>query len=245
MFDLSEKRVLITGASGGLGGGIAKALHTQGAEVVLSGTRVKALESLKVELGPRAHSIPCDLGSSEGAAQLFSDASEVMGGVDILVNNAGRTQDNLVMRMKDEDFQQVLDINLIASFRLSRACLRGMMKSRWGRIISIASIVGVTGNPGQANYAASKAGLIGMSKALAQEVASRSITVNCLAPGFIVTPMTDELTDGQKDKLLEGIPSGRMGEIEDVAAGVVYLSSDEASYITGQTIHINGGMVMV
>ena len=245
MFDLSGKRALITGASGGIGGGIAKALHAQGAEVVLSGTRMEALETLKAELGSRAHAMPGDLGSSEGPAQLFKDASEAMGGVDILINNAGLTRDNLAMRMKDEDFQQVLDINLSAAFRLSKACLRGMMKSRWGRIVSITSIVGVTGNPGQANYAASKAGLIGMSKSLAQEVASRSITVNCLAPGFIVTPMTDELTDGQKNKLIEGIPSGRLGEIEDIAAGVVYLSSDEAAYVTGQTLHINGGMAMI
>ena len=245
MFNLTGKRVLITGASGGLGGGIARSMHAQGAEVVLSGTRLKALELLKTELGSRAHSIPSDLGSPEGPSQLFNDAIETMGGVDILINNAGLTHDNLVMRMKDEDFQRVLDINLSASFRLSRACLRGMMKSRWGRIISITSIVGVTGNPGQANYAASKAGLIAMSKSLAHEVASRSITVNCLAPGFIATPMTDELTDGQKAKLLEGIPCGRMGEIEDIAAGVVYLSSEEASYVTGQTLHINGGMAMI
>ncbi len=245
MFNLSEKRALITGASGGLGGGIAEALHAQGAEVVLSGTRMHALESLKSKLGSRVHAIPCDLGSSDGPSQLIENVIETMGGVDILVNNAGLTQDNLAMRMKDEDFQKVLDVNLSAAFKLSKACLRGMMKSRWGRIISITSIVGVTGNAGQTNYAASKAGLIGMSKSLAQEVASRSITVNCLAPGFIITPMTDELTHGQKDKLMEGIPSGRLGEIEDVAAGVVYLSSEEASYVTGQTLHINGGMAMV
>lgn len=245
MFNLSGKRALVTGASGGLGGGIAKALHAQGAEVALSGTRIKVLESLKVELGSRAHAVPGNLDSPEGPVELFKHASEVMGGVDILINNAGLTRDNLTMRMKDEDFQQVLNINLSAAFRLSKACLRGMMKSRWGRIVSIASIVGVTGNPGQANYAASKAGLIGMSKSLAQEVASRSITVNCLSPGFIITPMTDGLTDGQKDKLLGSIPSGRLGKIEDVAAGAVYLSSEEASYVTGQTLHINGGMAMI
>ncbi len=245
MFDLSGKRALITGASGGLGGGIAEALHAQGAEVVLSGTRMNALESLKGKLVSKAHVIPCDLHSTEGPAKLFEDAIKVMGGVDILINNAGMTKDNLAMRMKDEDFKEVLDVNLNAAFSLSKACLRSMMKNRWGRIVSITSIVGVTGNAGQTNYAASKAGLIGMSKAMAQEVASRSITVNCLAPGFIVTPMTDELTDGQKDKLMEAIPSGRLGEIADIAAGVVYLSSEEASYITGQTLHINGGMTMI
>ena len=245
MFNLSGKRALITGASGGLGAGIAEALHAQGAEVVLSGTRAEVLESLKDKLGFKAYAIPCNLGSSDGPAQLFEAATGVMGGVDILINNAGITKDNLAMRMKDEDFQQVLDVNLNAAFKLSKACLRGMMKNRWGRIVSITSIVGVTGNAGQANYAASKAGLIGMSKSLAQEVASRSITVNCLAPGFIITPMTDELTQGQKDKLMESIPSGRLGEIDDVAAGVVYLSSEQASYVTGQTLHINGGMTMI
>ncbi len=245
MFDLSGKRALVTGASGGIGGAIAKALHGQGAEVALSGTRTDALEALKEELGSNAHAVPGDLGSEDGPVQLFKDAEEALGGVDILINNAGLTRDNLAMRMKDEDFQQVLDVNLSAAFRLSKACLRGMMKSRWGRIISITSIVGVTGNPGQANYAASKAGLIGMSKSLAQEVASRSITVNCLAPGFIVTPMTDALNEDQKDKLMEAIPSGRLGDVDDIAAGVVYLSSEEASYVTGQTLHINGGMAMI
>ena len=245
MFDLSQKRALITGASGGIGGAIARALHGQECEVALSGTRLEALEALKSELGERAHATPGDLGSKDGPAQLFKDAEEAMGGFDILVNNAGLTRDNLAIRMKDEDFQQVLDVNLSAAFRLSKACLRGMMKSRWGRIISITSIVGVTGNPGQVNYAASKAGLIGMSKSLAQEVASRSITVNCLAPGFIVTPMTEALNDEQKNKLMDNIPSGRMGVVEDIAAGVVYLSSEEASYITGQTLHINGGMAMI
>lgn len=245
MFDLSGKRALVTGASGGIGGAIAKALQAQGAEVALSGTRIEALEALKAELGSRAHSVPGDLGSPEGPQTLFKDAEEAMGGVDILINNAGLTRDNLAMRMKDEDFQQVLDVNLSAAFRLSKACLRGMMKNRWGRIVSITSIVGVTGNPGQANYAASKAGLIGMSKSLAQEVASRSITVNCLAPGFITTPMTDGLSDDQKESLMSKIPSGRLGEVDDIAAGVIYLSSDEASYVTGQTLHINGGMAMI
>ncbi|MBL6940593.1 MAG: 3-oxoacyl-[acyl-carrier-protein] reductase [Rhodospirillales bacterium] len=245
MFDLTGKRALVTGASGGIGGAIAKALHAQGAEVALSGTRTEALEALKVELGSRAHASPADLGSPDGAAALFADAAESMGGVDILVNNAGLTRDNLSMRMQDEEWEQVLDVNLTAAFRLSKACLRGMMKNRWGRIVSITSIVGVTGNPGQANYAASKAGLIGMSKSMAQEVASRSITINCLAPGFIETPMTDALGDEQKEKLLVGIPSGRLGCVDDIAAGVVYLASDEAAYVTGQTLHINGGMAMI
>ncbi len=245
MFDLTGKRALVTGASGGIGGAIARALHAQGAEVALSGTRLEALQALQGELGERAHATPGDLSSADGPARLFKDAEAAMGGVDILINNAGLTRDNLAMRMKDEDFQQVLDVNLGAAFRLSKACLRGMMKNRWGRIVSITSIVGVTGNPGQTNYAASKAGLIGMSKSLAQEVASRSITVNCLAPGFIVTPMTDALSDEQKDKLMEGIPSGRLGVVEDIAAGVVYLASEEAAYVTGQTLHINGGMAMI
>ena len=245
MFDLTGKRALVTGASGGIGGAIAKALHAQGAEVALSGTRTEALEALKAELGSKAHATPADLGSPESAATLFADAAEAMGGVDILVNNAGLTRDNLSMRMQDEEFQQVLDVNLNAAFRLSKACLRGMMKNRWGRIVSITSIVGVTGNPGQANYAASKAGLIGMSKSMAQEVASRSITINCLAPGFIETPMTDALGDEQKEKLMAGIPCGRLGNVDDIAAGVVYLSSNEAAYVTGQALHINGGMAMI
>jgi len=245
MFDLSGKRALITGASGGIGGAIAKALHAQGAEVALSGTRQEALEALKVELGTRAHATPADLSVSEGPAALLKDAAEAMGGVDILINNAGLTRDNLSMRLQDEDWSQVLDVNLSAAFRLSKACLRGMMKNRWGRIVSITSIVGVTGNPGQANYAASKAGLIGMSKSMAQEVASRSITINCVAPGFIETAMTDALDPVQKEKLLVGIPSGRLGSVDDIASGVVYLSSEEAAYVTGQTLHINGGMAMI
>lgn len=245
MFDLSGKRALVTGASGGIGNAIARALHGQGAEVALSGTRSEALEALKAELGSKAHATPADLASPDGPAGLFKDAVEAMGGVDILVNNAGLTRDNLSMRMNDEDWNQVLNVNLSAAFRLSKACLRAMMKSRWGRIVSITSIVGVTGNPGQANYAASKAGLIGMSKSMAQEVASRGVTLNCLAPGFIETPMTDALSGDQKEKLLTAIPSGRLGSVEDIAAGVVYLSSDEAAYITGQTLHINGGMAMI
>jgi 3-oxoacyl-[acyl-carrier protein] reductase len=245
MFDLSGKRALVTGASGGIGAAIARALHGQGAEVALSGTRTEVLQGLKAELGSAAHVTPADLGTPEGPAGLFKDAAEAMGGVDILVNNAGLTRDNLSMRMQDEDWQKVLDVNLSAAFRLSKACLRGMMKSRWGRIVSITSIVGVTGNPGQANYAASKAGLIGMSKSMAQEVASRGVTLNCLAPGFIETPMTESLSEDQKEKLLAAIPSGRLGSVEDIAAGVVYLSSDEAAYLTGQTLHINGGMAMI
>jgi 3-oxoacyl-[acyl-carrier protein] reductase len=245
MFDLTEKRALVTGASGGIGGAIARGLHAQGATVALSGTRVDALQALADELGDRSHVIACDLSNSEGAQQLIKDCSEALGGIDILVNNAGLTRDNLAMRMKDEDWQTVLDVNLTASFQLSKACLRGMMKQRFGRIIGITSVVGVTGNAGQANYAASKAGMIGMSKSLAQEVASRGITVNCVAPGFIVTPMTDALSDEQKDTLLGSIPSGRLGEVEDIATSVVYLASDEASYVTGQTLHVNGGMAMI
>ena len=245
MFDLTDRKALITGASGGIGGAISKALHAAGASVTLSGTRVDALQTLADELIDRVHVIACDLSDSDGAQQLIKDAGEAMGGIDILVNNAGLTRDNLAMRMKDEDWQTVLDVNLTASFLLSKACLRGMMKQRFGRIIGITSVVGVTGNAGQANYAASKAGMIGMSKSLAQEVASRGITVNCVAPGFIVTPMTDELSDEQKAGLLGAIPSGRLGEVEDIATSVVYLASDEASYVTGQTLHVNGGMAMI
>lgn len=245
MFDLTGKRALVTGASGGIGGAIAKALHEQGAIVALSGTREDALKALAGELGERTHVTPADLGSAEGANQLIKDAEAAMGGIDILINNAGLTRDQLAMRMKDEDWQTVLDVNLTAAFRLSRACLRGMMKARHGRIIGITSIVGVTGNAGQTNYAASKAGMIGMSKSLAQEVASRGITVNCIAPGFIETAMTDALPDDLKAKLLTGIPSGRLGTVDDIAAGCVYLASDEAAYVTGQTLHVNGGMAMI
>lgn len=245
MFDLTGKRALVTGASGGIGGAIAKALHAQGAVVALSGTRAEALKALAAELGDRTHVTPADLGSAEGANQLIKDAETAMGGIDILVNNAGLTRDQLAMRMKDEDWQTVLDVNLTAAFRLSRACLRGMMKARNGRIIGITSIVGVTGNAGQTNYAASKAGMIGMSKSLAQEVASRGITVNCIAPGFIETAMTDALSDDLKAKLLTGIPAGRLGTVDDIAAGCVYLASDEAAYVTGQTLHVNGGMAMI
>ncbi len=245
MFDLSGKCALVTGASGGIGGAIARALNECGADVALSGTRIDALEGLAGEIGDGACVVPADLGSADGAEVLVRDAEAALGGIDILVNNAGLTRDGLALRMKDEDWQTVLDVNLTAAFRLSRGCLKGMMKKRWGRIISIASVVGVTGNPGQANYAASKAGMIGMSKALAQEVASRSITVNCVAPGFIETPMTDALTDDQKEHLLTAIPSGRLGTVEDVAGACVFLASDEAAYMTGQTLHVNGGMAMI
>jgi 3-oxoacyl-[acyl-carrier protein] reductase len=245
MFDLNGKTALVTGASGGIGAAIARALHARGAAVALSGTRVAPLEALAGELGARAHVTPGNLGDAAGADAVVKAAEAAMGQIDILVNNAGLTRDGLAMRMKDEDWQQVLDVNLTAAFRLSRACLRGMMRRRWGRIIGITSIVGVTGNPGQANYAASKAGMIGMSKSLAAEVASRAITVNCVAPGFIATAMTDALNDQQKAGLSERIPAGRMGTSEEIAAAVVYLASEEAAYVTGQTLHVNGGMAMI
>lgn len=245
MFDLSGKNALITGASGGIGGAIAKSLHSQGAVVALSGTRTEALESLASELGNNAHVVPSDLSDPAGAQNLADAAADALGEIHILVNNAGLTRDGLSMRMKDEDWQAVIDVNLTAGFRLSRACLRGMMKQRWGRIIAITSIVGTTGNAGQANYAASKAGTTGMTKALAAEVASRGITVNCVAPGFIVTPMTDSLSDDQKENLMGSIPAGRLGEPDDVAHCVSYLASEEAAYITGQTLHVNGGMAMI
>ena len=246
MFDLSGKTALVTGASGGIGSAIAKALHDQGAVVGLSGTRVEALEKVAAELGgDRVHVLPANLSEADAPADLIKRANEAMGQLDILVNNAGLTRDNLAMRLKDEDWDTVLAVNLTASFRLSKACLRGMMKRRWGRIIGITSVVGTTGNAGQANYAASKAGLIGMSKSLAQEVASRGITVNCVAPGFIATPMTDVLNDELKENLLTGIPCGKLGSPEDIASSVVYLSSNEAAYVTGQTLHVNGGMAMI
>jgi len=245
MFDLNGKCALVTGASGGIGGAIARAFAAQGANVALSGTRVEALETLASEIGNRAHVVAADLSDTEGAAALAKDAEEALGQVDILVNNAGLTRDTLAMRMKEDDWQLVLDVNLTAAFRLTKACLRGMMKSRWGRIIGITSVVGVTGNAGQANYAASKAGMIGMSKSLAQEVASRGITVNCIAPGFIATAMTEDLTDDQQQGILGAIPAGYMGESKDIASAAVYLASDEAAYVTGQTLHVNGGMAMI
>jgi len=238
MFDLNGKCALVTGASGGIGGAIASALHARGATVGLSGTRKEALEAKAAELGDRCHVLPCNLSDSDAVAELIKQAVEAMGSVDILVNN-------LAMRMKDDEWQDVIDVNLSSSYKLARNSLRGMMKARWGRIINITSIVGTTGNPGQTNYAAAKAGLVGMSKALAQEVASRTITVNCVAPGFIETPMTDALPDAQKEKLTEAIPAGRLGQVDDIAAAVVYLASEEASYVTGQTLHVNGGMAMI
>ncbi|GAB4575179.1 MAG: 3-oxoacyl-[acyl-carrier-protein] reductase [Rhodothalassiaceae bacterium] len=245
MFDLAGKRAIVTGASGGIGASIARALHAQGATVALSGTRREPLEALAASLGERAHVVLADLSRSDGAEALARDAEAALGGVDILINNAGITRDQLLLRMKDQDWNDVLRVNLESVFRLSRALLRGMMKARFGRIVSISSIVGVTGNPGQTNYAASKAGMIGFSKSLAQEVASRGITVNCIAPGFIRSAMTDALGEEQKNRLLASIPAGRLGEGDDIAAAVVYLSSDEASYVTGQTLHINGGMAMI
>jgi 3-oxoacyl-[acyl-carrier protein] reductase len=244
MFDLTGKNALVTGASGGIGGGIARALYAQGATVVLSGTRVAALETLQAQLGSRAHRAVCDLSDPASVEALPKTAEAAAGPIDILVNNAGITRDNLSMRMKDEEWDQVIAVNLTAAFRLSRAMLRGMMKKRWGRIVSITSVVGGTGNPGQGNYAAAKAGLVGMTKSLAAEVASRNITVNCVAPGFVATPMTEVLNEDQKKALLGRIPVGRFGSPEDIAAAVVYLAGNEAGYITGQTLHVNGGMAM-
>ena len=246
MFDLHGKSALVTGASGGIGGEIARALHRQGAEVVLSGTRQDVLDALANELGQRVHVVTANLGDAESVASLASEAEKIAdGGIDILVNNAGVTRDGLLVRMKDEDWEQVIMVNLGSGFRLSRALLRGMMKRRWGRIVGISSIVGATGNPGQANYAASKAGMVGFSKALAGEVANRGITVNVVAPGFIKTPMTDVLSDEQRARLLAGIPAGRLGAPADIAAAVAYLASQEASYVTGATVHVNGGMAML
>jgi 3-oxoacyl-[acyl-carrier protein] reductase len=246
MFDLTGKTALVTGASGGIGGAIAKALHAQGAAVVLSGTRAEALEAVKAELGSRAFIAPANLSDSASVEALPKAAEEAAGApIDILVNNAGITRDNLFMRMKDEEWDSVLAVNLTAAFRLSRAILRGMMKRRWGRIIQISSVVGATGNPGQGNYAAAKAGLIGMTKSLAAEVASRGITVNAVAPGFIQTAMTDVLTDAQKEMISARIPAGRMGSPAEIAAAVVYLAAEEAAYVTGETLHVNGGMAML
>jgi 3-oxoacyl-[acyl-carrier protein] reductase len=245
MFSLSGKTALITGASGGIGAAIAKALYEAGAKIAISGTRVAALEELKAQIGEGVHVLPCNLSSAEDVEKLVPAAEAALGGLDILVNNAGITKDGLAMRMKDEDWQAVIDVNLTANFRLARAAVRLMMKKRWGRIINVTSIVGVTGNPGQANYVASKAGLIGMTKSLAQELASRNVTANCIAPGFIASPMTDVLNDKQKEAILGRIPAGRMGGPADIASAVVYLASDEAGYVTGQTLHVNGGMAMI
>ena len=245
MFELSGLNALVTGATGGLGGQIARALHAQGATVAISGTRAEALEALAKELGERVHVLACNLGDKDAVEGLVPAAEAAMGQVDILVNNAGITRDGLFMRMKDEDWEQVINVNLTSAFRLSRACMKGMMKRRFGRIISITSVVGVTGNPGQGNYAASKAGMIGMSKSLAAEVASRGITVNCIAPGFIESPMTDALNEKQKESILTTIPAGRLGAGGDIAAACVYLASREAGYVTGVTLHVNGGMAMI
>ncbi|WP_350333815.1 3-oxoacyl-[acyl-carrier-protein] reductase [Coralliovum pocilloporae] len=245
MFDLTGKKALVTGASGGIGKAIAKALHERGADVALSGTRMEALEAVQAELGDRAHILQANLSDMSEVDQLAPRAEEAMGGLDILVNNAGITRDGLFMRMKDADWDDVIAVNLTATFRLSRAAIKGMMKRRHGRIIGISSVVGTTGNAGQGNYAASKAGMIGMSKALAQEVASRGITVNAIAPGFIETAMTDKLNDKQREAILGSIPAGRMGSGDEIASAVVYLASDEAAYMTGQTLHVNGGMAMI
>ena len=244
MFDLTGKNALITGASGGIGGAIAKSLHAQGATVGLSGTRVEPLEALAAELGERAYVLPCNLSDAEAVTELPKAAIVVMGSVDILVNNAGITRDNLFMRMTDDEWSSVLEVNLTSTMRLCKGAIRGMMKARWGRIINISSIVGSTGNPGQANYAASKAGVVGMSKSIAYEVASRGITVNCVAPGFITTAMTDKLNDDQKSGILTQVPAGRMGEADEIASAVVFLASTEAGYMTGATLHVNGGMAM-
>ncbi len=245
MFDLTGKTALVTGATGGIGGAIARALHQQGATVALSGTRKEVLETLAHELGERAFVCPADLSDMASVEALVPAAEAAMGSLDILINNAGLTRDGLFMRMKDEDWDLVLRVNLDAAFRLSRSAIKGMMKRRWGRIVSITSVVGTTGNPGQANYAASKAALVGMSKALAAEVASRNITVNCVAPGFISTPMTDVLNDKQKETILTSVPANRLGTPDEIGASVVYLASQEASYVTGQTLHVNGGMAMI
>ncbi|CEJ12613.1 3-oxoacyl-[acyl-carrier-protein] reductase FabG [bacterium YEK0313] len=245
MFDLTGKTALVTGATGGIGGAVAKALHARGATLAVSGTRREKLEAFAAELGGRCHVLPTNLSSLEEVEALVPAAEKAMGGLDILVNNAGITRDNLFIRMKDEEWDQVIAVNLTASFRLARAATKLMMRKRWGRIISITSVVGVTGNPGQGNYAASKAGMIGMSKALAAEVASRNVTVNCVAPGFIETAMTDVLNDKQKETILTRVPAGRLGKAEEIAAAVVYLASEEAAYVTGQTLHVNGGMAMI
>jgi 3-oxoacyl-[acyl-carrier protein] reductase len=245
MFDLTGKKALVTGASGGIGGAIARALHAQGATVAVSGTKVPALEALAGALGDRVHVLPADLGDAAACEKLIEEADSALGQVDVLVNNAGLTRDTISIRLSDDDWRKVLDVNLTAGFRLARACLRTMLRRRWGRIVGIGSVVAHTGNAGQANYAAAKAGMVGMSKALAQEVASRNITVNVVAPGFIDTAMTAGLSEPIKKRLFEVIPAKRLGRPEDVAAAVVFLASEEAGYITGQTLHVNGGMAMI
>ncbi len=246
MFDLTGKAALVTGATGGIGAAIAKTLHKAGATVAISGTRANVLEELKADLGgERVFVLPCNLSDASAVEKLVPEAEAAMGALDILVNNAGITKDGLAMRMKDDDWASVIDVNLTASFRLARAAMRNMMKKRHGRIINITSVVGVTGNPGQANYVASKAGVIGLTKSLAQELAARNVTVNAVAPGFIATPMTDVLNDKQKEMILGRVPAGKLGTPEDIAAAVLYLASDEAGYVTGQTLHVNGGMAMI
>jgi len=245
MFDLSGKTALVTGATGGIGGVIARTLHAKGANVVVSGTREDVLNELARELGDRAHAVPCNLADNDAVEGLIGAAESASAPLDILVNNAGITRDGLILRMKDEDFWDVIGVNLTVAFRLSRAAVKGMMKRRCGRIISITSVVGTIGNAGQVNYAASKAGLVGFTKSLAQEVASRGITANCVAPGFISTAMTDALNNQQKEMMLANIPAGKFGDSADVAAAVVYLASEEAAYVTGQTLHVNGGMAMI
>ena len=245
MFDLTGKCALVTGASGGIGAAVARALHGAGATVGLSGTREAPLAALAADLGARVHVLPCDLSDPEAVGGLIGRAAEAMGAVDILVNNAGITRDALFMRMSDEDWAAVIEVNLTATMRLCRGAVRGMMKARWGRIINISSVVGATGNPGQANYAAAKAVMVGMTKSIAHEVASRGITANCVAPGFITTAMTDKLTEAQKAAILGAVPAGRMGTPEEIAAAVLYLASPEAGYVTGATLHVNGGMAML
>jgi len=245
MFDLTGRKALVTGATGGLGGAIARTLHAQGASVAISGTRAEALEALAAELGERVVVAPCNLSDKDSVEALVPAAEEKLGGLDILVNNAGITRDNLFLRLKDEDWDNVLAVNLTAAFRLSRAAVKSMMRRRYGRIVAIGSVVGTTGNPGQGNYAAAKAGLIGMSKALAAEVASRNITVNVVAPGFIESPMTQALNEKQREGILADVPMGRLGTGADIAAAVAYLASEEAAYVTGQTLHVNGGMAMI
>lgn len=245
MFSLSGKTALVTGATGGIGGAIARGLSAQGARVAVSGTRIEVLEALAAEIGNGAVALPCNLSDMASVEALVPAADAAMGQVDILINNAGITRDNLFLRMKDEEWEQVINVNLTASFRLMRAAVKGMMRRRNGRIISIGSVVGTTGNPGQGNYAASKAGLIGMSKALAAEVASRGVTVNVIAPGFIESPMTDALNDKQKDAILANVPMGRLGLGSDIASAAIFLASPEAAYLTGQTLHVNGGMAMI
>ena len=244
MFNLTGKTALVTGATGGIGGAIAKALHAQGAKLAVSGTRKEALEALAAELGG-ATVLPCDLSSKDQVEALIPDAEKALGQLDILVANAGITKDNLFVSLKDEDWEQVINVNLTATFRLARAAVKGMMRRRFGRVIGITSVVGVTGNPGQANYTAAKAGMIGMFKSIGKEYAKRGVTANCVAPGFIASPMTDKLNDKQREAILQMVPAGKLGSGDDVGAAVVYLASNEAAYVTGQTLHVNGGMAMI